>query len=199
MNKVWATGLAATCFLCVAAKGQEKSLFNGKDLAGWTGDLKLWSVEDGAIAGTTNGLTYNTFLIADGDYANFELRFKVKLRNNNSGVQFRSEIVDPAKYVMAGYQADVAPGYWGLLYEEKKRGMLDFKKDTKKLAKLNEWVDVVVKADGPNITITCNGEPTVTYVEKDAEKGAKTGKIGLQLHAGPPMKVYFKDLVLKPH
>jgi hypothetical protein len=111
-------------------------------------------------------------------------------------VQFRSKIIDPEKFVMAGYQADIAPNYWGLLYEEKGRGMLDFNKDVKGLAKTGEWIDFVVRAQGPNITITCNGTETVRYVEQDAEKGAKTGKIGLQLHGGPPMKVSFKDIVL---
>lgn len=186
-----------TMLMAVAvASGGEKRLFNGSDLAGWTGDARLWSVEDGTIKGETKGLTYNTFLIADGEYADFELRFKVKLMANNSGVQFRSKIVDPEKFVMAGYQADIANNYWGLLYEEKGRGMIDFKKDVRGVARLGEWADFVLKAQGPNLTITCNGVETVRYVESDPAKGAKSGKIGLQLHAGIPMKVYFKDIVL---
>jgi hypothetical protein len=192
--------IAAALFSAsVSSFAEEKTLFNGKDLTGWKGNESLWSVEDGAIVGTTKGLTYNTFLIADGDYENFELKFKAKLGANNSGVQFRSKVVDPAKFVLAGYQADIAPGYWGLLYEEKLRGMIDFtrQKEVKGVAKLGEWADYVIRADGPNITITCNGVETVRYVEKDAVQGAKTGLIGLQLHAGPAMKVYFKDLVLK--
>ncbi|MFO0946866.1 MAG: DUF1080 domain-containing protein [Planctomycetota bacterium] len=186
--------------ISTVANAEEISLFNGKDLSGWTGDKQLWSVEDGTIVGTTKGLTYNTFLISDGDYDNFELRFKAKLDNNNSGVQFRSKIVDPAKFVMAGYQADIAPNYWGLLYEEKLRGMIDFTraKEVANVAKVGEWADYVVRANGPEIVITVNGKETVHYMEKNAAVGAKTGKIGLQLHAGPAMKVQFKDIVLKP-
>lgn len=187
-----------TLVFATGAFAEEIRLFDGSTLDGWEGDPQFWKVEDGAIVGRTKGLNYNTFLVNKRDFANFELRFKVKLDANNSGVQFRSEVVDPQKFVMAGYQADIAPGYWGLLYEEKKRGMLDFKMDTKKLAKLGEWVDFTLRAEGPNITITCNGTPTVKYVEKDAAKGAKTGKIGLQLHAGRPMTVAFKDIVLTP-
>jgi hypothetical protein len=185
--------------VCSAAAAEEKNLFNGENLAGWKGDSKLWSVENGAIVGKTKGLNYNTFLIADGEYANFELRFKAKLDANNSGVQFRSKIVEPAKFVLAGYQADIAPNYWGLLYEEKARGMIDFtrQKEVKDVAKLGQWADYVIRADGTHITITCNGVETVRYHEKDLAQGAKTGLIGLQLHAGPPMKVSFKDIVLK--
>jgi hypothetical protein len=172
------------------------SLFNGKDLSGWTGNPDFWKVEEGTIVGQTPGIDYNTFLYTDKEYTNFVLKFKVRLTNHNSGVQFRSEIVEPKKYVMAGYQADIAPEYWGLLYEEKKRGMLDFKMDTKKIAAVGKWVDVEVRADGPNITITTNGTKTVQYVEKNDKAGAKSGKIGLQLHGGPAMKVEFKDINL---
>lgn len=186
--------------MCLASAAAENptALFNGKDLTGWVGDPSLWSVEDGAIVGKTPGITYNTFLHTDKDYDNFVLRYKVRLTNHNSGVQIRSEVVDPKKYVMAGYQADIAPEYWGLLYEEKKRGMLDFKMDTKKLAKTGEWVDMEIRAEGPNITIKTNGTTTVSYLEKDAKAGAKTGRIGLQLHGGPAMKVEFKDITLEP-
>lgn len=198
MFRAWAP--ATWVLLCAAglAAGEDISLFNGKDLAGWTGSSSHWKVEDGEIVGTTKGLTYNTFLISDKDYGDFELRFKARLDQNNSGVQFRSKVVDPEKFVMAGYQADIAPNYWGLLYEEKLRGMLDFKKDVKGLAKVGEWADYVIRAKGPHLTITVNGVQTVDYTEKDDKAGAKSGKIGLQLHAGVPMTVRFKDLVLRP-
>lgn len=179
------------------ALGEELQLFNGKDLSGWKGDPEMWKVEDGVIVGTTPGLSYNTFLIYEKELDNFELKFKAKLDRNNSGVQFRSKIVDPEKFVMSGYQADIAPNYWGLLYEEKARGMLDFKKDVKGVAKLGEWADYVIRADGPEITITVNGTETVKYTEKDVKAGAKSGLIGLQLHGGIPMKVHFKDITVE--
>jgi hypothetical protein len=171
-------------------------LFNGKNLDGWVGNADFWSVEEGKIVGKTTGLDYNTFLITKEDYSDFVLKFQVNLANNNSGVQFRSEVVDPKKFVMAGYQADIAAGYWGLLYEERKRGMIDFKMDTKKLANTGEWVDMEVRAQGNKITITTNGTVTVQYEEKDAKAGATKGKIGLQLHAGPAMRVEFKNITL---
>ena len=185
----------------MSARADEKiELFNGKDLSGWTGNAMFWSVKDGVIVGQTPGIDYNTFLYTDKEYDNFVLHFKVKLRNHNSGVQFRSEVVNPAKFVMAGYQADIAPEYWGLLYEEKKRGMIGFQKakEVKDLAKTGEWVEVEVRADGPKITITTNGKNTVDYLEMDPKAGAKKGKIGLQLHGGPAMEVEFKDITLEP-
>ncbi len=123
--------LAASAF---AADGF-KSIFNGKDLSGWEGDAKFWSVRDSAITGQTKDekdLPRNTFLVwKAGNPADFELRLKFKLtgenekKQANSGVQYRSKIIDPATFVVGGYQADIDGGrYIGMLYEEQGRGIL---------------------------------------------------------------------------
>ncbi len=51
-------------------------LFNGKNLDGWDGDPKMWSVRDGMIVGATAGVTMtdNSFLISKKPYRNFILR-----------------------------------------------------------------------------------------------------------------------------
>src|SRR5437588_12719128 len=106
--------LAVAALLCAAAlagaAGEEgfTPIFSGKDLSGWEGDPALWSVEDGAITGTTSTerpLKYNKFLIwRGGKPKNFELRAKVKLvGNNNSGIQYRSkQLADKGEFVVAG-------------------------------------------------------------------------------------------------
>src|SRR5690242_17294768 len=107
-KKTFIAFVAAAVFFAhaplVCGSGTEKgfkSIFNGKDLAGWDGDLKLWSVKDGAITGQTtaeNPARHNTFLIwTKGSLADFELRFSYKIVANNnksfgdSGVQYRSK------------------------------------------------------------------------------------------------------------
>ena len=62
--------------LPVAAQRVEEGfvpLFNGKDLSGWTGDTKLWRVENGEIVGSTKGnpLKDNSFLFTERQYADF--------------------------------------------------------------------------------------------------------------------------------
>jgi uncharacterized protein (TIGR03067 family) len=111
-----------------------KSLFNGKDLTGWAGRMNHWSVQDGAITGTTtkeDPAKGNNFLIArDGDknleVADFELRLAYKFTGDsgNSGIQYRSK--DVGNFVVHGYQADMetGPTYTGILYEEGGRGIL---------------------------------------------------------------------------
>jgi len=111
------------------AKGPQE-LFNGKDLDGWNGDPAIWNVEDGAIVGRTNEespLENNEFLIwKGGDVGDFKLTLQYKIEGGNSGIQYRSKVVDPAKWIVAGYQADIdsGPTYTGILYEERERGIL---------------------------------------------------------------------------
>jgi hypothetical protein len=113
-----------------------QNLFNGKDLTGWDGNPKLWSVKGGAITGQTTAeipAKGNTFLIwTNGTPGDFELRCSFKLVPGddkgfaNSGVQYRSRIFDPANWVVGGYQADMeaGPTYTGILYEERLRGIM---------------------------------------------------------------------------
>ncbi len=108
------------------------SIFNGTSLEGWEGNTNLWSVEDGCIIGRTQAdpkLTHNTFLVyTNGPVADFELRFAYKIVNGNSGVQYRSKVMEQGKFgpIVGGYQADFEAGktYSGILYEEKMRGIL---------------------------------------------------------------------------
>jgi len=115
-----------------------RSLFNGKDLTGWDGLPGVWSVKDGVITGRTRAearLEGNTFLIwKAGTVGDFTLRLKFRFQpvagadmaKANSGVQYRSHVIDPAKRVVGGYQADMDGGgkYVGMLYEERGRGIL---------------------------------------------------------------------------
>jgi len=108
------------------------SLFNGKDLTGWDGDPRLWSVRGGAIRGETtaeNPAKGNTFLIRKGvTAADFELRLKFRLNAaNNSGIQYRSRHVTEGKvanaWVVHGYQGEMRnenelPNVSGFIYEE---------------------------------------------------------------------------------
>jgi hypothetical protein len=107
-----------------------KPIFNGKDLTGWDGNTQLWSARDGAIIGRTTAekpISGNTFLIWKGTVSDFELRCSFKIIPNNdkgfanSGIQYRSKVLDKDGWVVGGYQADMEAGdtYTGILYEER--------------------------------------------------------------------------------
>ena len=97
----------------VAPVVKGKPIFNGKDLTGWKGVEGFWSVTDGAITGRTskeNAVKQNTFLVWDGEVGDFELTCKYKITNDkglpggngNSGIQYRSKLIDPGYFVVAG-------------------------------------------------------------------------------------------------
>lgn len=200
--------IQAACFLAVllsapfalAADDGFVPLFDGKTLEGWKYNADLWCVEDGAILGSTEGqkLTHNSFLSTEKKYKNFVLKVEFKLRNHNSGIQYRSEQRDD--FVVAGYQADIAEKrYMGILYEERGRGILaDVKpEEVAKFVKEGDWNEYVITCDGPHITQAINGHTTVDYTETDEEKGAKEGIIAFQVHVGPEMKVWFRNVRIK--
>jgi len=224
----------STIAFAISAHAAEKSLFNGKDLEGWQGDPGLWTVEDGAITGRTtpdNKAAANTFLIwKGGEPGDFELTLKFKMKPGdeknyvNSGIQFRSKVADPEKWVVGGYQADFEYGetYSGILYEERGRGILAQRGQQVKITqgetpakpkievtgktgesaeiqaaiKKDDWNDYRIVAKGNRVEQYINGKATVVVVDETAE-APKSGVIALQLHAGPPMQVQFKDIVLK--
>ena len=186
------------CLCAVAAFAEEgyRPLFNGKNLDGWDGDPRNWSVHDGMIVGSTEGakLTHNSFLITKQSFGNFILKAECKLRNHNSGIQFRSEALPD--WVVRGYQADMAAdNYWGNIYEEKgTRGtMVDGWPKAKTVVRLKDWNEYEISCQGDHIQLKLNGVETA-----DLHDSARlSGIIALQLHAGPPMEAYFRNIRIK--
>ena len=135
-----------TLAAAVLVQAEDNQLFNGKDLTGWEGNPKLWSVQDGAITGKTANegdakIKHNTFLVwKGGTVGDFELTFKYRIEKGNSGLQYRSKELPAGENgpIISGYQADFEAGktYSGILYEERGRGIL---------AKRGE--KIVIKAD----------------------------------------------------
>lgn len=219
-----AAGLAVAAPYIIPARvwgAEAKAIFNGKDLTGWEGDPQFWSVQDGAITGLTTAAKPakgNTFIIwRAGTLKDFELHAMFRLENHNSGIQYRSK--DRGKWVVNGYQADMDGGnaYTGALYEEGGRGMLatpgqkvtigaDGKpkvtgsvaepKAIKDLIKNKDWNEYVIIAQANHIVQKLNGTVTVDVTDDDEKRRAMEGILAFQLHAGPPMKVQFKDVML---
>lgn len=111
-----------------------ESIFDGKTLAGWKGDPSVWRVEDGSIVGELvrdKQIQSNTFLIWEGgELGDFELKAAFKIADSgNSGINYRSEILQEPAFAMRGYQADIdgKNTYTGQNYEERKRTTLAYR------------------------------------------------------------------------
>ena len=154
----------------------------------------------------------------NGEVGDFELRLKFRIVGGNSGIQYRSKEVE--KWVIAGYQADIdsKDQYPGILYEERLRGILALRgkqvvidedgnktdvgttADDKTILdsiKKEDWNEYHIKAVGNHLVQALNGHVTVDVTDNQASKRAMSGLLALQLHAGPPMLVQFKDIQLK--
>ncbi len=205
-------------------------IFNGRDFTGWEGDREFWSVVDGAFRGVgtpDHPVKDSTWLIwRGGEPEDFELKVRFRMVGGNSGIQYRSEELD-RKYVVSGYQADIAPlGVTGMLWYQgggsrKGGGMGTFATDTHvttdderivvgqvadkaDLRKIpyfreNEWNEYHIICRGNAIVQKVNGYTTARVVD-DYPKRRKKGIIALQLHGGEygrDMRVEFKDVRLK--
>ena len=171
-------------------------LFNGSDLSGWDGDPRLWSVAGGSIVGSTDGrpLSANSFLVSERKFGDFVLRFEVRLRNGNSGMQFRSEQTEG--WTVRGYQADFASGKgWGNLHGEGlPRGLiLDGWQDRAEHVVGAGWNRIEILCEGYRIRISVNG----TVTNDVLDPGALTGVLAMQLHRGEPMRVEFRNIRIR--
>jgi len=177
----------------LATADNAANLFNGTDLTGWTGDPAIWSVEDGELVGKTQGIDHNEFLLSDLAVGDFRLTCDVKLTPNaaNSGIQFRSESLPEGE--VKGYQADIGAGWWGKLYEEHGRGLL-WDHSGEAHLKPDDWNHYEIVAVGGQIRTFLNGKPCVDLEDPE---GAKRGILAIQVHAGGPTEVRFKNFKLE--
>ena len=171
----------------------------------------------------TNG---NTFLIwRKGELAEFELKLEYRIVPNNdrgfanSGIQYRSFEVPGSKWVVGGYQADFEAGdtFSGILYGERFRGILANRgqktvipiggkpevvgtvgesKEIQSKIKKEDWNEYHITAKGFHFVHRINGVVTAEATDEDEVKRA-SGILALQLHAGPPMTVQFRNIRLK--
>ena len=168
----------------------------------------------------------NTFLIwKGGNLKNFDLTLECKIDSGNSGIQYRS-FIKPGEHDgwrIGGYQADFESGdkYSGICYGEAFRGILCMRGDRttlsrdqsgkliKSVEKIGEttklglsiqkkdWNTYRIVADGFRFEHYINGEKMCELIDNDEKERRAEGLLAFQVHAGPPMKVYFRNIVLK--
>jgi putative heme-binding domain-containing protein len=197
-----------------------RPLFTGKDLSGWDGNPELWKIEDGVITGQTTGpeqLAHNQFLIwRGGTLKNFELRAKIRVTGNNSGIQYRSqELPANGKWSVGGYQCDVHPSTANnaMVYDERGRGILVLNGQSVIIdaaggkwlaaehapvpADISEWHEYTIIARGNHLVHQIDGKMTIDLVDHDTKDRDLEGLLAFQLHKGPAMRVQIKDILLK--
>jgi len=161
-------------------------LFDGESLFGWKAANDAdWQVEDGAITATegTPGLIHTR-----GQYGNYKLKVDFKsVEGGNSGIFLRTS-PKPADVQGRCYEiniADLGTNDWptGSIVQRKKA---ETQHDSA------EWQTLEVTADGPDFSVTIDGEKVLDYTD---EKPLGRGFIGLQFRTG---KIQFRNIKLKP-
>lgn len=145
-----------------AQEGEWKTLFNGKDLSGWTGDVEGYTVEDGMLVAKKES---GGNLYFDQQFSDFVMRFSFRMEpGGNNGVGIRAEQGKDAAYygmeiqILDDYSeqwADLKPWqYHGSIY-----GVVAANKGALKPA--GEWNQQEIRAEGSRITVTLNGQVIV--------------------------------------
>ena len=181
-------------------KSETIQLFNGKDLTGWVGHKKLWSVQDGAIVGrNTESVPVSTYLLTERKFSDFRLLATVKLVESemHSGIAFWGRLAPEQKdeYTFAGHLV-MFPSGWGM-YDLYGRGGLPVDGEpAKKVGKQHDWNKLEILAQGNRIRVAANGSQIVDWADPKQD-ALYDGPIGLQLHSNNvPQEIHFKDLEL---
>jgi hypothetical protein len=191
--------LFPACLLLAASLWAQKnrSLFNGKDLTGWTiHGTEKWYVDKKELICESGPDKEYGYLSTTEKYKNFELTLQFKQEaNGNSGVFFRSGI-EGVK--ISGWQVEVAPlnAHTGGIYESYGRGwLIQPKPEDEQWLKQGEWNTLKIKVINDEVTTWLNGHQMV-YL-KDEKIGQGEGFIALQIHAGGGIRVRWKNIKIK--
>jgi hypothetical protein len=215
-----------------SASGDFVEIFDGKTLNGWDGDPRYWRVENGAMVGEVTPETIlkrNSFIIKkDLITRNFELKVDYRVSaSGNSGINYRSSLIDSLPYSMMGYQADIdGRNRWsGQNYEERGRTFLALRGQTvtlnpgykslsydsiasimknnpksdslQQFIKREDWNEYRLVVNGNRMQHFINGVLMSDVTDNDAAHATLSGKLGVQVHVGPPMKIEYKNFRYK--
>jgi Domain of Unknown Function (DUF1080) len=193
MKKILLLPVALLSLTVVFAQ-KKQSLFNGKDLTGWTiNGTEKWYVEKGELVCESGPDKQYGYLSTNKAYKNFELTVHFRQEaNGNSGVFFRSSI-EGVK--ISGWQVEVAPPnmHTGGIYESYGRGWL-IQPDSlhEKYLIAGDWNTMKIRVVNDEVTTWLNGHQMVHIVDEKIGKGQ--GFIALQIHDGGGIKVRWKEL-----
>lgn len=164
-----------------------KPLFDANDREAWSGDATVFRFDDGVLIGRGAQLERAAYLVSRDRWGDFELEFDVWItRGGNSGVQFRSSIVEGARDPL-GYQVDVGQIYFGSLYTTDGRGILHEAdaKSWRACVEIEGWNHYFVRVEGDRHVIEVNGVVLTDFQDAKFTEGV----LAWQVHDRLDMEV----------
>ncbi|MES2790387.1 MAG: DUF1080 domain-containing protein [Planctomycetota bacterium] len=182
-------------------KSETYPLFNGKDLEGWEGHEKYWSVKDGVIiAKSTERIPVSTYLLTKKNYSDFRFTGTVKLVESemHSGIAMWGRLAPEQgdKYTYAGHLV-MFPSGWGFHDLYGRRALPVDAAPAKQVGKQHDWNELEILAQGNRIRLVVNGALVADWRDPEPKRILE-GPIGLQLHSNKvPQEIHFKDLKIE--
>ena len=183
-------------------KNSRVSLFNGKDLSGWTsvGSAK-WEVSDRIIKGGQNGNPSKSGVLWTNEiFKDFDLTLEFKIDEHgkyNSGVYFRKSKTKP---LGRPYQINIGRGAAGEPIGLHIDDWLDKGDEKDEFRKPLKWNSLRILAIGPDIKTWLNGNLIVDYKDPSPRKDLlEAGMIGFQTYGaeGHAGWVHFRNISIK--
>ena len=167
-------------------------IFNGRDLAGWApAESPFWRVEDGILVGENDAALTGSMLRTTADYGDVVVEAEVRFHGEiDSGIMLRKPEVQVQIGVSRSLKRDMTCSFYTGRYPEAARATR-----VDELLRPGDWNTIRVEARGDTFTVWLNGERVSQYSDP---KYASPGPIGLQIHAGLPMRVEFRGLRASP-
>jgi hypothetical protein len=225
LRTISATAVLLLCGCSSILRHPWHSIHDGATLKDWSApDMSYWRIEDGAITGETTrerNPPRNQFIVwQGGEVGNFELNFEFRLfgDQSNSGMQFRSKVGEFG--LVHGYQADMdgqgkyLGGIWDeygarqslagrgervVIDELGKRTVTRFSaaESLTRHFRQGRWSEYHLTAIGPKISLRINGELVSELEDRETGKAASRGVLAMPIIPGEPMKVQYRNLVLR--
>lgn len=175
-----------------AADPRLEPIFNGRDLSGWKPPQgAFWRVEKGTLVGENDAAMKGSMLYTDRDYDDVAVEAEVRFAGEiDSGIMLRKPQVQVQIGVSRSLKRDMTCSFYTGTYPEEARA-----ERAGELLKPGDWNRIRVEARGDTFTVWLNGQQVSRYTDR---KYSGPGPIGLQIHAGLPMKVEFRDIRAVP-
>ena len=173
--------------------GEFTSIFNGRDLAGWTvpSPNPFWSVADGVLTGIHDEKLTGSTLWSEKKYGDFVFEFETRWSGDmDSGVMFREprSKLQLQIGISRALKRDMTASFWisGGGYPEEGQA-----KTAAEVLKPGEWNTLRLEARGATYTAWINGRKVSQYTNASF---TTPGSLGLHVHANMKMKVEFRNL-----
>jgi hypothetical protein len=175
----------------IAAPPQDlplEPIFNGRDLSGWKAPGgPFWRVEEGTLVGENDAALKGSMLYTDRAYGDVVVEADCRFSGEiDSGIMVRKPELQVQIGVSRSLKRDMTCSFYTGKYPEEARAPR-----VADLLKPGDWNRIRLEARGDTFTVWLNGEQVSSYTNAKYDGPAP---IGLQIHAGLPMKVEFRNI-----